>query len=172
MEAQANSSRRRQPRASVGAAVSLLAWWGVLAGLWMLLVDTVSTAEVLCAVVAAAVGAIVTRLVFASETVRMRARASLAAAVLRQLARVPGDLWLLALVLARALAGRRQRGRFHRIALELPASASGNGRRAGIELAGSLAPNTIVLGVDERGVIVHQLVARHGERAGVVEIGS
>ncbi len=51
-------------------------------------------------------------------------------------------------------------------------SAAGDARRAGIELAGSLAPNTIVLGVDEQQVVVHQLAARHGERASVVEIGS
>jgi hypothetical protein len=74
--------------------------------------------------------------------------------------------------LSRALAGRRRQGRFHELALELPVDERGNGRRAAIELVGSLAPNTIVLGVDDRRVIVHQLLARHGERDSVVEVGS
>ncbi len=170
MKARANNGQRHRPPA--GAGVLVLAWAGVLGGLWMLLVDTVSTAEVLCAVAAAVAGALVTRLVFESGTARMRPAAGLLAAVVRQLARVPGDLWLLALVLARTLAGHRRPGRFHRLPLELPVSAAGDARRAGIELAGSLAPNTIVLGVDEQQVVVHQLAARHGERASVVEIGS
>lgn len=93
-------------------------------------------------------------------------------ALARQLARVPADLWLLALALARALAGRRRPGRFHELALRLPVDERGNGRRAAIELVGSLAPNTIVLGVDERWVVVHQLLARSDERESVAEVGS
>jgi multisubunit Na+/H+ antiporter MnhE subunit len=170
MRARANKQRRRRPRAV--AVASVIAGWGALGGLWMLLVDTVSTAEVLCAVAAAATGVLVTRLVFESGTARMRPAAGVLAAVVRQLARVPGDLWLLARVLARALAGQRRPGRFHQIPLALPVSAAANARRAAIELAGSLAPNTIVLGVDEHEVVVHQLAARHGERASVAEIGS
>jgi len=122
--------------------------------------------------VVALAGALVTRLVLVSEIAGMRPAAGLCPALARQLMRVPIDLWLLAVALARTLAGRRRPGRFHELALELAVEERDNGRRAGIELIGSLAPNTIVLGVDERRVIVHQLVARHGERAGVREIGS
>jgi multisubunit Na+/H+ antiporter MnhE subunit len=170
MKARVNSPQRRHPL--LGAVAPALGWWALLGGLWMLLVDTVSTAEVLCAVAVAVVGVLATRLVFESGSARMRMTASFAVAVVRQLARVPRDLWLLFVVLARALAGRRHPGRFHQIPLELPVSAAGNARRAGIELAGSLAPNTIVLGVDEQGVVVHQLAACHDERASVMEIGS
>lgn len=154
------------------AGAVLLAWWALLGGVWMLLVDTVSIAEIASAVAAALVAVLATRLVFASGTAPMRARARLLPALGRQLARVPLDLWLLLLALARALAGRPRPGRFHELALELPSDEWGDGRRAGIELLGSFAPNTIVLGVDGRRVIVHQLVARHAEREGVVEIGS
>jgi multisubunit Na+/H+ antiporter MnhE subunit len=151
----------------------LLAWWALLAGAWMLLVDTVSTAEVLCAAAAALSGVLVTRLVFDSGVGKVRPAGSLALALARQLTRVPADLWLLAVALTRALAGRRRRpGRFHELALELPVDERGNGRRAGIELVGSLAPNTIVLGVDERRIVVHQLLARHSGRESVVEVGS
>jgi hypothetical protein len=137
----------------------------------MLLVDTFSTAEAIGAAVAALAGAVATILVYGSEAA-MRPTASLGSALVRQLARVPSDLWLLAVVLAHTLAGSRRPGRFHELALELPMSEQGNGRRAAIELLGSLAPNTVVLGVDECRVIVHQLAARHEERASVREIGS
>jgi hypothetical protein len=138
----------------------------------MLLVDTVSTAELLSAAAAALLAVFVTRLVFHSGVAGMRPVGSLVVALGRQLARVPADIGLLMLALGRALAGRRRPGRFHELALELPLDERGNGRRAEIELFGSLAPNTIVLGVDEQRVIVHQLLARHRERESVVEVGS
>jgi multisubunit Na+/H+ antiporter MnhE subunit len=166
MTARADKRRRR-----LALAAMLIAWWALLGGGWMLLVDTVSTAEVLSAVAASLVAAFATRVVFGGVD-SMRPAASLLVALARQMARVPADLWLLAVALRRALAGRRRPGRFHELALELPSSERGNGRRAAIELVGSLAPNTIVLGVDERRVIVHQLLARRAERESVVEIGS
>jgi hypothetical protein len=165
------NERANKRRWLVGAVV-LVAWWGLLGGLWMLLVDTVSTAEVLSAAAAALAGAFVTWLMFDRGEARVRPAASLPIALVRQLARVPADLWLLALALWRALGGRRRPGRFHELALQLPVSEGGDGRRAAIELIGSFAPNTIVLGVDEQRVIVHQLLARHEERESVVEIGS
>jgi multisubunit Na+/H+ antiporter MnhE subunit len=156
----------------LAGALALIAWWGLLAGLWMLLVDTVSTAEVLCAAAAAAVGVLVTRLVYDSGIATLRPAGGLPVALARQLVRVPADLWLLAVALSRALVGRRRPGRFHELALELPVDERGNGRRAAIELVGSLAPNTIVLGVDERRVVVHQLLARRAARERVAEVGS
>lgn len=165
-----NMRQRRQARFLLASA--LIAWWVALGGLWMLLVDTVSVAEVVCAVLAGLIGAFATRLVLANAAAEMRPGWRLLAGPARQLVRVPGDLWLLARELSRALAGRRRVGRFHEIALELPVDAAGHARRAGIELFGSLAPNTIVLGVDEQRVIVHQLAACHDARASLREIGS
>lgn len=171
MKAPANKRGRLLAR-----AVVLFACWVLLGGVWMLLVDTVSSAEGLAAVAAALVGAFATLLVFDSDLAEMRLAGGMAGGLLmalgRQLARVPADLWLLALALSRALVGRWRPGRFHELALELPMSEKANGRRAAIELIGSLAPNTIVLGVDERRVVVHQLLARHQERERVLEIGS
>jgi multisubunit Na+/H+ antiporter MnhE subunit len=166
------SARVNERRRLLTGALVLVAWWALLGGVWMLLVDTVSTAEVLCAAVGALIGVAVTRLVFDSGTASMRPAGSLLVALVRQLGRVPADLWLLAVALSRALVGRRRPGGFHELALELPVDAQDNGRRAAIELVGSLAPNTIVLGVDERRVIVHQLLARHGERKSIVQVGS
>lgn len=64
----------------MGGVLAVLAWWGLLGGAWMLLVDTVSTAEVACAVAAALAGVLVTRLVFESEIARMRPTVSLCSA--------------------------------------------------------------------------------------------
>jgi multisubunit Na+/H+ antiporter MnhE subunit len=141
-----------------------------LFALWMLLVDTSSTAELLAALAATLLGVLATRLVFKEEAARMAPAPWLPMALARQLARVPADLWLLAVALARALAGRRRPGRFHRIPLTLGLDPAENARRAAIELAGSLAPNTIVLGVDEREVIVHQLADRRRQRLSLKEI--
>jgi hypothetical protein len=167
-----NASVDKGKRHRAGRVLVLLAWWMLLGGLWMLLVDTLSTAEVLCAVAAGLAGILVTRLAFESEIARMKPAARVLAGLVRQLLRVPGDLWLLARELVRALAGRRRAGRFHDIALEIPLNRRGSGRRAVIELFGSLAPNTIVLGVDEQRVAAHQLLARHDERSSLREIGS
>lgn len=167
MNAEVNRRRRL-----LAGGLALIVWWALLGGVWMLLVDTVSAAEVLGAVAAALAGALATRLVFDSGVAAIRPAGNLPLAMAKQLARVPADLWLLTVALARALAGRRRPGRFYELALELPVDERGNGRRAAIELVGSLAPNTIVLGVDERRVIVHQLLARHSERESVVEVGS
>lgn len=147
-------------------------WSALLGGMWLLLVDTASSVEAACGAAAALTGALVTRLVFASGIAAMRHPGGLSIALARQIARVPADMWLLVVALVRTLAGRRPRGRFHEVAIELPLDAHGNGRRASIELIGSLSPNTIVLGVDERRVIVHQLSARQSERESVVRIGT
>jgi hypothetical protein len=108
--------------------VVVLAWWGLLGGTWMLLVDTVSTAEVLCAVAAALAGALATRLVLGSEIAGMCPTIGLVSALGRQLARVPADLWLLTVALARTLAGHRRPGRFHELPLELAVNERGNRR--------------------------------------------
>lgn len=167
MEGQRNKHRRRMLLAG-----GLLMWWALLGGAWMLLVDTVSTAEVVCAIAAALTAVLATGLVLGSGEQNMRPADGMLIALARQLARVPADLWLLWVALSRALRGRRRPGRFHELALRLPVNDRDNGRRAAIELFGSLAPNTIVLGVDEQRVVVHQLLARHEERENVVEVGS
>ncbi|HEX3512197.1 MAG TPA: hypothetical protein VHT27_13985 [Solirubrobacteraceae bacterium] len=150
----------------------MLIAFALFVGVWLLLVDTSSTAEWVGALIAAAIAVVAAALVYDSGTARLRFGLRSARGLFAQLARVPVDVWLLVRELARAIAGTHTQGRFHELALELPMSPRGNARRATIELVGSLAPNTIVLGVDERHVVVHQLVARHEERAGVGEIGA
>jgi hypothetical protein len=136
----------------------------------MLLVDTASVPELVAGAAAAALAAVGARLVWAQKLVRLRGGTGLLAALPRQFARVPVDLWLLARELLRALAGAHRPGRFHALDFEGGAGPRADSRRAALELVGSLAPNTIVLGVDERRVIVHQLVASQRERARLKDI--
>ncbi|MHB1468242.1 MAG: Na+/H+ antiporter subunit E [Solirubrobacteraceae bacterium] len=155
-----SGSDRRRRRAPLPAV--LLLWVGLLAA-WFLLVDTSSIAELLAGAASAAVAAALT--VLAREEGLFEPALWIGIGFLaRALIRVPADLALLARQLLRALAGRQSRGRLHEIELELPDSSRGDARRAAIELIGSIAPNTIVLGVDDRHVVVHQLVARRAER--------
>ncbi len=103
----------------------------------------------------------------------------MARAAVRQLTRVPADLWLLARELGPAIgraamlgpAGPRRTGGFRSLPFEGADEPRANARRAGIELLGSLAPNTIVLGVDDRQVVVHQLASKASEARRLPEIG-
>lgn len=83
----------------------------------------------------------------------------------RLLYRVPQEIGIVCWeALAQLLAPRRVRGVFraHRFAVT-EETAQAMGRRALVEALGSVAPNTIVIGIDkERGLLlVHQL-RRHG----------
>jgi multisubunit Na+/H+ antiporter MnhE subunit len=165
---------KSSPRARRGAAKRALSFagvWAMLAAVWLLLVDTVAVPELAAGAAAALVGAGATELVRAHATAPLRPRARLLAALPRQAARVPLDLALLMRELARALAGRHPGGRMHSLALRAGSGAEANARRAAVELLGSLAPNTIVVGVDEQQAIVHQLAARSSEREAVAGIG-
>lgn len=95
----------------------------------------------------------------------------------RVLARVPVDIGHLALAALEQLRpGARSRGALRAVpfAHGRPASARDTARRALAEGLGSLAPNTIVIGIDrERDLILaHQLRRRGGDEAiDVLELG-
>lgn len=191
MQGPVRHSRRRQPPILVFAVLACA--WVVLTAIWLLLVDTFTLPEIVAGAVAAVVGAYAARLALASPgsrdgtAARRRSRSSawstLTLATVRQMGRVPADLWLLTRELVRALRGRHTPGRFAAVAL--PGGGGGGGgdgrgqgdgsdsarsRAAPIELIGSLAPNTIVLGVNDHEAIVHQLVQRAAQRHGLEEL--
>lgn len=141
-----------------------------LAALWMLLVDTKSIAEYSAGTAVALVATLATALVFHENVAHLREHRVFLLGLPRQLARVPLDLWLLVRELGRALLGRHPAGRFHAVPFDAGCGARENARRAATELLGSLAPNTIVLGVDDEQVVVHQLTARAAERHAIREI--
>jgi len=149
-----------------------LAWWAVLAGIWMLLVDTRSIAEYSACAGVSLAGLTFTWLVSRQHVADLRLRASLLLALPRQALGVPLDLWLLTRELAKALLGRHPGGRFHSLPFEGTTGPLANGRRAAIDLIGSLSPNTLVLGADERQVIVHQLAAHAPARRRIEEMAA
>lgn len=140
------------------------------AAVWMLLVDTISIAELAACAAAALIGTIASGLVSREDVAHLREQHVLLLGLPRQLARVPFDLWLLVRELARALLGRHPGGRFHAVPFDAGSAEARNARRAAIELLGSLAPNTIVLGVDDEQIVLHQLAARAAERHSLREI--
>lgn len=164
-------SERRQARLAARLGGWLLTWT-LLAGTWLLLVDTISVAELSAGAAAALVGTLATGLVRAHAIRPLRPRLGLLPALARQAVAVPLDLWLLLRELVRALAGRHPPGRMYAVPVHVrDRGARANARRAAAEALGSLAPNTIVLGVDEEKAVVHQLAARAPGRASVREIG-
>jgi hypothetical protein len=84
----------------------------------------------------------------------------------RPVVRVPTDIaTVCAAAIAQLVQPKRRRGQFRAVRFRGGMSGLDHGRRALTELLGSLAPNTIVLGIDpERGLLlVHQL-RREGGR--------
>lgn len=138
--------------------------WGAIGAVWMLLVDTPTLPEILLGAAAATVGTAASASVLSQHLTRLRLELETLLSLPGQVVRVPVDLWLLARELGKALTGTHRNGRFYAVPFNGGTDARNNGRRATTELFGSLAPNTIVLGVDEHQTIVHQLAARHAER--------
>jgi hypothetical protein len=135
-----------------------LAWWVILAGLYVALVDSRRPEELVAAAGVGALGATVSVLVRQGRDVVLRPRGRWIVAELSTIRHWPRDVALLAEALV-----RRPRGEV----VETPFSATGDdphdAARRALAVAGrSLAPNTIVIAVDEeRGVLIsHRLVAR------------
>jgi multisubunit Na+/H+ antiporter MnhE subunit len=145
-----------------GARRAWLAWWVLLMALWLGLTDSRRLQEIVAGVVVAAIGATASVLVRSRREFVMRPRARwIVGALGPPLLNWPRDLALLAVALV-----RRPRGR---IVEEPLAAARGRdpasgARRALAVVGGTLAPNSIVVGVDpERRVIVRHELAGAGE---------
>jgi len=156
----------------------LRAWlvcWALCAGLWMVLDDTVALPELIDGAVAACIGA------SAATLVRARSHVQFAAPPgwrrwWRPLVRLVVDLPLLTRTLARALAGGdRDPGGIR--AVEFRVDRDDRARAAQVALAciaGSVAPSTVIIAVDEEGgqLIFHELTpGEHRERADPLELG-
>jgi multisubunit Na+/H+ antiporter MnhE subunit len=130
-----------------------LVWWVLLTALYVVLVDTRRIQELAAAVIVGALGAtasVIVRRREPKDVLRPRLRTALRE--LRAILSWPRDLWLLTGALL-----RRPRGRIVEVAFD------GDASDAAIAVAErSLAPNTVVIDVDEeRGVLIyHELVQR------------
>lgn len=133
--------------------------WAVASfALWLLLVTTLARTDVAAGVVAALLTAAVAAYLDRLGVVRWRFR-------LRWLSQLPRLAWQvlhdLAVLAVALVHPRRTRGQFRALPFDVGDDDPTNaGRRAVLTLAGSLGPNTFVVGYDrERNVVlVHQLV--------------
>jgi multisubunit Na+/H+ antiporter MnhE subunit len=142
-----------------------IAWYVPLVVLWLAFVDTFDSAEVALGLVAAAVAATAAELVRSQDLVRF----SMDPRWLGDVHRLPGqvlrDCWLLAVALWRHCTGRPVRGVFRVVPFPTEADdARSAGRRALVTTLVSVAPNTVVVGVEgaEGELLVHQLVPEPG----------
>ena len=141
-----------------------LGWWAFLFVVWMLLVLTQATAEVVAGVVAAAIGATAAEVVRRSELVDLRPWTLLPRRPWRLARTVVSDCWLLTVALWRQLRWREDNvGAFRGIAFDAGADDDPRAaaRRAAYTALISLTPNTYVIGIDREhnNMLVHELVA-------------
>jgi hypothetical protein len=149
-----------------------VAWWAALMSLWLLLVDTVAMAELLAGAGAAALGATLVEVVEHQAGVRFGVRVDWLAEVAGLPREILRDtLLVLRAGLIRALGGPRPASSLRVIPVDPGGGSSEDvARRALITAGRSLAPNSIVLGIDasEGLLLVHHLVpprpAQPGER--------
>ena len=137
-------------------AAGWAAWWVVLFGLWTALVGTKAWLELVAGACAAVVGVIAAEVVRAQRLLGFRFHVRWLRDTGRPLARVLPDFVVLMLALVRR---RRSRGAFRAVQFEPGGETPlGAGRRAFVTVAGSLAPNSLVVDIDrERNlVLVHE----------------
>lgn len=148
----------------------------VLAGaFYLLLVDTTSLPELYVLIGVALLAAVAFEA--AREQGFPEARISLRwlARSWRAIMRVPLDAGLLGReLIAQLMHSKRRRGQFRAVPFKAGSGEHDRGRHALTEIVGSLAPNTIVIGVDADSdlLLVHQL-RRNGDRhdIDVLELG-
>jgi hypothetical protein len=137
--------------------------WAALWVLYVLLVFKTEPAEIVAGAICAAISATGAELVRTTASVRFAPGHGWWRGVVRLPREVARDTWLLVAVLWRVIVRREDvRGRF--ITLPFPGvrgrSTEAVSRRALAKWVGSVAPNTMVVGFDERHerVLLHQLV--------------
>jgi multisubunit Na+/H+ antiporter MnhE subunit len=142
-----------------------VAWYVPLVLLWLAFVDTFAREEVIAGLVAAAIAATAADLVRSQDLVRFRMDPHW----LRGLSRLPWqvlrDTWLLTVALWRHCTGRPVQGVFRVVPFPTEADdARSAARRALVTALCSVAPNTVVVGVEgaEGEMLVHQLIPEPG----------
>jgi multisubunit Na+/H+ antiporter MnhE subunit len=139
-----------------------LAWWVLLMSFWVVLDDSLTTAELLGGAAAAAVGALVAELAGHQADTRISMRIEWLGPAVRLPAEVARDTGIVFAALWRRLVrGAEPASEFREVPVRFGSkTVQGKTRRALLVGGTSLAPNTLALGLDaERNVmIVHRLV--------------
>ena len=143
-----------------GAALAWAGWWLLLLGLWMALANKPTVAELAAGAGAAALGATAAVLVRRQRRALARPPAAALGGLAGRVAAIPRDLALLARVLVRPTDGSLVELPFPLRELDRREAA----RRVLASTAGSIAPNTVVVDLDESdgGLVAHRLAA-HGD---------
>jgi hypothetical protein len=158
--------------------VAWLSAWVLAGALYLLLIDTTSLPELIVGAGAAALAATGFELAREQHTVGgLRARLRWMGRLYRPLLKVPSDVAVVSLVAFRQLIRPAEvNGAFRAVPFHCGSEHDvETGRRALAEAFGSLAPNTIIVGVDaERDLILgHQLRPSGGPEAiDVLGLGS
>ena len=143
-------------------ALLWLAWWVCFFVFYMLLAGTLVASELIAGAAAAAVAASVAELVRVQDARRFRPRLVWIIRARRLPVGVVRDTFVLFAALWRHLSGKQRiDGAFR--AFYYPVAGEGgraSARRALLNAALSLSPNTFVVGIDEEReqILVHQLV--------------
>jgi multisubunit Na+/H+ antiporter MnhE subunit len=153
-----------------------LVCWGLCAALWLVLDDTVALPELIDGAAAATLGASGATLVRARSHVQFSAELSWVRYAWRPLVRLVSDLPDLVRVLSHALTGGdREPGRVRTVGLALRSDGRARATQVALaSIAGSVAPSTVVVAVDENDgrLVFHELTPGEGrERADPLELG-
>lgn len=147
--------------------LSWVAWWTVLMAFWMWIDDSIALAELLGGAAVAAMAAVFVELFSHQSDTRFRGRAEWLQPALALPVNLAKDTWLLLAVLWRRLVHGEEPDSGFRV---VPAGFGGESpeavtRRALLVGGKSVAPNTLVLGLDQDTdlMVVHQLVVNQGE---------
>jgi multisubunit Na+/H+ antiporter MnhE subunit len=138
-------------------------WWVFLFVVWMLLVLTQATPEILAGAAVAAIGATAAEVVRRSRFVELLPWGLLPLHPVRLVRRVVSDCWLLGVALVRQFRDREDNvGAFRGIPYDAGADDDPKDatRRALHVALVSLTPNTYVVGIDRENnnMLVHELV--------------
>src|SRR5579875_489004 len=150
-------------------AGSWLVWWVLLMGFWVAVDDNIGLAELGAGAAAAAMGAFLAELAGHQAATRFRMRIEWLVPAYRLPAQVLTDTFIVFRALWRRVVHGEQPASGFR---ELPVRFGDDSdedvtRRVLLVGANSLAPNTVVLGIDEDrdAMLVHQLVVNRGRAA-------
>jgi hypothetical protein len=142
---------------------------------YLLLIDTLDLPELFAGAGATVLAALAFEATREQGFAEMAVRPAMLARIWRPLARVPPDVARVSFAaLAQLLRPRRRRGTLRAFDFQHggPGRATDAARRALAESAGSLAPNTIVIGVDpERNLILAHQLRREGSVDSVDVLG-
>lgn len=144
---------------------------------YLLLIDTTSSPELYAGAAAALLAALVCTGANRNGLRGVRLRRVAPGRVARALAQIPADIvWVSAAALAQLVSPRPVRGRWRTAPFRFGEDddVGDTSRRALAEAVGSIAPNTIVIGVDDERdlLLAHQLRPGGGpERTDVLGLG-